>query len=161
MLEQKDEQSPLPTRKNRGDFWLSSTAKANSSRFAAEEDKTVERYTKFQIKCNHGIPFWKWEISLVHITCGYSGPGMLGEFVVVLLMWCLGAPSILISMLLFILKSVHEYFRKIFEVLTNVWIINYVVKINLFTKLLPLCLGSTNIFRIVIVKKEELNNEEG
>ena len=40
--------------------------------------------------------FQKWEISLVHYKRGYSGPGMLGEFVVVLLMWCLGAPSILI-----------------------------------------------------------------
>ena len=43
-----------------------------------------QRYTKLPLK---------WEISLVHYKRGYSGPGMLGEFVVVCLCDIWGLPQ--------------------------------------------------------------------
>ena len=43
----------------------------------------------------------EWEFSLVHYKRGYSGPGQLGEFVVALFLWSLGAPSNLIYATLF------------------------------------------------------------
>ena len=60
-------------------------AKANCKALKRRETKVQQEDT-----CE------KWEISLEHCKQGYSEPGMLGEFVGVLLMWCLGAPSILI-----------------------------------------------------------------
>ena len=97
--------------KSRRFFGCQAHSTANTTRLTAlkrrKNKKGIQNATKV-------FRFWKWESSLVRYKCGYSGPGMLGEFVVVLLMWCLGAPSILISML-FILKSVYEYFKKIFE----------------------------------------------
>ena len=93
---------------------LKVTANQHSSKFGADKEHQVKRYTEVSDKCNHGIPFWKWEISLEHYKRGYSGPGLLGEFVVVLLMWFLGAPSVLIIMLLLILKKCTWVLQGIF-----------------------------------------------
>ena len=74
----------------------------------------------------------KWEISLVHITRGYSGPGMLGECVVVCLCDIWGLPQFsLIATICTMLMFVHKFLNKIICLL--------------FTKSLPLCLDSQNI----------------
>ena len=97
--------------KSRRFFGCQTHSTANTSRLAALKRRKNKKGIQ---KCNESIPFLKWEISLVHYKRGYSGPGMLGEFVVVLLMWCLGAPSILIFMLLLIYRILCEYFKEIF-----------------------------------------------
>ena len=73
-------------------FWKQVTAARTSKDLAVVKKQNKKVYGK----CIAKYIFSKWEISLVHYKRGYSGPGMLGEFVVVLLMWFLGAPSILI-----------------------------------------------------------------
>ena len=72
-------------------IFVASKTQRKQEQFALKSSK---RYTKLRNATK--VFLFKWEISLAHIKRGYSGPGMLGEFVVVLPMWCLGAPSILI-----------------------------------------------------------------
>ena len=88
--------------------------KQHSEHKGARSFQKKKQNKKVYDKCIAEYSFFKWEISLVHYKRGYSGPGMPGEFVVVLLMWFLGAPSILIFMLLFIHRILYEYFKEIF-----------------------------------------------
>ena len=78
------------TQKSKRFFGSQVTASRTQKELAVVKKKQNK---KVYGKCIAKYIFSKWEISLVHYKRGYSGPGMLGEFVVVLLMWILGAPS--------------------------------------------------------------------
>ena len=79
------------TQKSERDF-LVQVPTSQTSKELAVGKKNKNR--KVYGKCNRKVYlFKKWEISLVHYKRGYSGPGMLGEFVVVCLCDIWGLPQ--------------------------------------------------------------------